>query len=135
MRTQLVRRQVQAMKPFISDIFCELDASMDGVVDVNEFQIGMERIVEAMRLHKFGKMPPELKAIFESGQLTELFEWIDVDKSGTIDPQEFIDSLSYLALQSAPTETIQILHLLRAQAVQLEELGAYFKKYCRIDSS
>jgi hypothetical protein len=135
LRMRTLRRQVQEFKPYIEAIFKELDSSGDGTLNVEEFKTGLERMVTAMQTKEFGKMPVVLKNVIGSDQLVDLFEFLDVDRSGGVDSQEFLDGVTYLALQSIPTETVQMLHLLRSQTTLLEHMGDDFKEYGKILNS
>jgi hypothetical protein len=121
MHRRMLRRKVHDFKPYVQGIFNELDLNRSGQLHKNDLELGMERIVRAIRKNQFGfSMPREVQDVMESDQLVELFEFLDSDGTGTLDLDEFLDGVAYLALQSIPTETIQTLHLLRSQRATLE---------------
>jgi hypothetical protein len=129
MRHRTLRRQVHKFRPFILRMFREFDSDGDGALSSEEFKEGMPRVIEAMRSNKFGDVPPELQDVIRLDQLENMFDWIDADKSGTVDETEFVDSISYLAVKDMPTETIQMMHLLRTQGRLLDKIVADSKEH------
>mmetsp|Transcript_95415 Transcript_95415/g.256214 ORF Transcript_95415/g.256214 Transcript_95415/m.256214 type:complete len:85 (-) Transcript_95415:24-278(-) len=60
-------------------------------------------------------LPPELRKVLASGQIVDVCSYLDADRSGEIDEDEFVDGIFNLMLQSVPVETTQMLQMLRSQ--------------------
>jgi Ca2+-binding EF-hand superfamily protein len=130
MHRNMLRRKIQLFKPIIESIFQKLDKDGDGKLKQSELQVGIENIIEDLRNKRFGhKIPHELKDVIVSDELADLFVFLDDDGSGTIDKHEFLNGISYLALKSVPTETIQTLFLLRSHTETLAKIRADLRAY------
>jgi hypothetical protein len=99
------RRKLKKLIPTIRDTFQKMDHSKDGKLQLAEVKLGIQE----------ADIPLELRDILEPERLTDFFEYLDADKSGEIDEEEFLDGIFQLVLQSVPLETIQTLEILRAQ--------------------
>lgn len=109
MQNARVKRKLKRYKPIIESVFEELDVSGDDCLQISEVIEGLKNM-HALRT----KIPEDLKCAL-SDKLVDLFEYIDIDGSGTLSKAEFIDGVVHLALTNVPVETIQIIQLLRFQ--------------------
>jgi hypothetical protein len=105
-----MRKKVKLLTPHIETLFDELDGSGDGAIEVAELTL------------KNVHMPKELKHIITEDKLKDLFQFLDMDGSGTVEKDEFVDGIMHLTLQSVPIETTQTLQLLRAQQKVISEM-------------
>mmetsp|Transcript_71953 Transcript_71953/g.190931 ORF Transcript_71953/g.190931 Transcript_71953/m.190931 type:complete len:179 (+) Transcript_71953:3-539(+) len=99
------RKTLQRNIPILEELFDKIDRDGSGSVTHDEIH----------NLHSKGqlKFPAEVQAIIDADHLVNMFEFIDKDKSGEIDKQEFIDGIVCLALNNLSIETLQILQMLR----------------------
>jgi voltage-gated sodium channel len=96
-----MRKKIRALTPHIEDLFVQLDKAEDGSLEVKELSL------TGIDMHK------DLRNVIEEDKLKDLFQFLDLDGSGTIDKGEFVDGIMHLTLQNVPIETTQTLQLLR----------------------
>jgi hypothetical protein len=68
------------------------------------------------------KIDRDLRKILHTDRLVEICDYLDSDRSGDIDQEEFIDGVFSLMLQSVPLETTQMLQLLRSNNEKLQRI-------------
>lgn len=98
-----LKKKVKSLMPVVEELFDQLDSSKDGTLELAELNVDTMPI------------PAALEDILDKDRLTDFFELLDDDGSGTVDKHEFIDGIMSFALQHVPIETTQTLHLLRMQ--------------------
>merc|ERR1719329_652328 len=77
-----------------------------------------------------GKLPPGLAEIVKPNEVLEFFEALDVDSSGELEEQEFVDGVVNLAMSDMPIATHQMLKLLRV----IQSRVAKLEKAATLDS-
>merc|ERR1712064_238966 len=75
----------------------------------------------------WGKLPQDFAPVTEGESITELFSVLDIDDSGALSKDEFVDGVINLALSDASLESLRHLRLLlqvksyqRAMSVELK---------------
>merc|ERR1719223_2251117 len=69
-------------------------------------------------------LPPGLAEIVKPNEVLEFFEALDVDSSGELEEQEFVDGVVNLAMSDMPIAThqmLKLLHLIQSKAGTLEK--------------
>merc|ERR1719468_561781 len=64
-------------------------------------------------------MPEEMQGCLTLGSVAELFEILDVDNSGLVTEEEFIEGIMNFCIFAAPVETIQMLKLIKMMRVEI----------------
>jgi len=111
--------QVSRVLPRLRDVFFELDRDGNG-------QISMEEVDQANPEHR-----EELLKLVQADNLQELFDMLDVDNSGEVDIDEFLEGIVKVVTTSQPVEFIRVMkqlslsrqniHDLRRQIQRLED--------------
>ncbi|CAK0891736.1 unnamed protein product, partial [Prorocentrum cordatum] len=112
------RKRWRVLEPVIRDTYRELDQNATGELSLSAFRYGLDNMKTAYKK----SLPIDLRKILDSDQLVELYEYLDVDRSGAIDEKEFTDGIFTLMLQSIPIETTQMLHMLRSNTEALQRI-------------
>jgi len=107
---KIKKRVFRKMVPEIRAMFNELDLNDDGTVTLDELTQANENLRS------------KLADFMRADNLVELFEMIDVDESGCIDINEFVDGIEKLVNSEQPVETIRILKQLVVSRRELGEL-------------
>lgn len=99
------RKILQRNLPLLEELFDKMDKDGSGSVTHDEIKV----------LHAKGQLrfPAEVQKIIDADHLVNMFEFMDKDKSGEIDKEEFIDGVVCLALNHMSIETLQILQILK----------------------
>merc|ERR1712194_109765 len=99
------RKILQKNLPGLEDLFDKLDNDGSGSVTHDEIKA----------FHDAGllKFPTEVQKIVDADHLVNMFEFMDKDKSGEIDKEEFVEGVVCLALNNLSIETLQILQILK----------------------
>jgi Ca2+-binding EF-hand superfamily protein len=100
------RRRLKQLQPQIKRIFEVFDKDSDGELDITE-------LCAALRRHQPVGVPADVKEIIRSEKLVDLFEFLDIDNSGTVNEDEFVQGVGHLAMSTVPVETTQTLNLLK----------------------
>merc|ERR1719362_180416 len=98
------------MLPDLRAMFYDLDINGDGTVTLDELRQANE------------DLRSKLADFMRADSLVELFEMIDVDESGCIDINEFVDGIEKLVNSEQPVEVIRILKQLVVSRRELGEL-------------
>jgi|ERR1712194_704290 len=90
----------------LSNMFDRIDKDGSGSVTLQEIQ----------KMHKAGELtfPQDITEMVDPDHLVGMFEFLDKDKSGEVDKDEFVDGVCALALSSMSIEAMQTLQLLRS---------------------
>ncbi|CAJ1327053.1 unnamed protein product, partial [Effrenium voratum] len=102
---KLGNEQVKAMIPQLRDIFTKLDR------DGNQ-EIHLKEIQQAERDGKV-KVPDNILDKASVQSMTELFSMLDVDKSGHLNCEEFIDGCLNIFLLDIPLRDLMMLKMIR----------------------
>jgi voltage-gated sodium channel len=111
-----MRKKIKVLTPQIETVFVDLDTSGDQFLAYNE--------IDFTDVH----LPAGLREFIDEDKLKDLFQFLDMDGSGTVDKAEFVDGIMHLMLQDIPIETTQTLQLLRAQQAAIESLHKQISK-------
>lgn len=104
----------------VRQVFHDGDKDGDGLMSTDEFDAHLPRIMEMMNEEGVDMTPDDLKSVFET---------IDIDKSGTIDAEEFINGMVYLSAELRAIHVIQVQYMLMKDHVRiLNRLGAIREK-------
>jgi len=109
------RKMLRRLKPDIEGVFRDIDKQQKRKLSLSELRSGLKNIIAASTKD----LPADLRKILDSGQIVEVCDYLDVDRSGEVDESEFIDGILSLMLQTVPIETTQMLQLLRSQSETL----------------
>jgi len=99
-----VRKQLWKLTPSIEKMFSDLDKDEDNAI-LREDLMNMDPA-------SF-RIPSDLSHIVKADQLMDLFDFFDMDRSGKVEQEEFVEGVFHLALSNVPAETTQTLHILR----------------------
>uniref|UniRef100_A0A7S0BD47 EF-hand domain-containing protein n=1 Tax=Pyrodinium bahamense TaxID=73915 RepID=A0A7S0BD47_9DINO len=105
-------RKVMKMQPHLRQFFRVLDTSGDGKVQIEELIQAMKRGVD---------IPPAVRDVVSVTRMIDLFDVLDMDRSGEIEEEEFVDGICQMALTNVTMEAAQILHLLRSFRREMRE--------------
>jgi len=111
-KRRILKQKVKELVPKIEMVFNEIDTDSSGSIDVNE-------ISRVQPSH----FPIELQDLLRTESLEELFLMLDVDQSGTVDKDEFVDGVLNLVLAEVPKEMLVVLKIVTLQherSMQLE---------------
>jgi Ca2+-binding EF-hand superfamily protein len=100
-----LRKVVKRIVPEIEEVFDKLDTDGSESLTFEE--------IEAATHNGELTLPDDIREIVEPHRLLEIFEFLDMDQSGTIEKDEFVDGVGSLAVSAVPIETTQILKLMR----------------------
>jgi hypothetical protein len=112
------RKRWRILEPHIRDVFRELDQYNAGELTLSDFRSGLDSMKAAYKK----SLPADLRRILDSDQLVDLYQYLDIDGSGSLGEKEFTDGIFTLVLQSVPIETTQMLHLLRSNSDALQRI-------------
>ena len=87
------KRALLELRQQIHDAFKEIDADSSGVINSAEITQASEQLP------------------FKPEQVLEFFETLDIDGSGEVEEQEFVDGLVPFLLSEVPNETQQTMKL------------------------
>ncbi|CAK0833477.1 unnamed protein product [Prorocentrum cordatum] len=104
-RQHEMRKVLKRIIPEIEEVFDKLDSDRSGVLTFEE--------IEAASNTGELALPEDIREIVEPHRLLEIFEFLDMDQSGDIEIDEFVDGVCSLAVSAVPIETTQILQLIR----------------------
>jgi hypothetical protein len=130
------RKRLRALQPTIKQIFQELinHASMDGPCPRTSTDkiclsiSGMRSALRGMLATRTIELPADIREILHADRLVEVCDYLDFDRSGEIDEDEFTNGIFSLMLQAVPIETTQMLQLLRSQSDALRRLQRDIKR-------
>lgn len=99
------RKILQKNIPNLETLFELIDKDKNGTISFEEMQ-GM---------HESGQLifPKDITSMIDPKHLVDMFEFVDTDKSGEVDRDEFIEGVCCLALSSMSIESLQMLQMLR----------------------
>ena len=109
------RRRLKQLKPQITRIFDAFDKNSDGELSIAELCMALQRPQPV-------GVPADVKEIIRSEKLVDLFEFLDIDNSGTVNEDEFVQGVCHLAMSTVPVETTQTLNLLKLNLKLLAEV-------------
>jgi len=105
------KARIKRMTPKLRQMFKSLSQG-DGVIQVEEL------------VHlDIQDLPEDFHSIHDNDSMVEVFEMFDVDGSGEIEEEEFVDGLLNMALVETPVETMVMMKLLREQRMSLKGLN------------
>jgi len=93
------------------DIFKKLDNDKDGGLSRQELGALPETLI-----------PHDLLAALCVDNLVELFDLLDVDQTGTIDRDEFVDGVLHMIVRDVPVETMRMMSMLQSVQHHLTSL-------------
>jgi Ca2+-binding EF-hand superfamily protein len=122
--TATMRHKLKGCRHWIEAVFDELDRSGDGKIQLSEvvsfFATRQTEGAPESSQSKFKtKLPREVEELLEPELLLEVFEYLDIDASGTVNKSEFVSGVTQLALADVPLETTRILELLKSVRLKL----------------
>lgn len=91
------------MLPEILKLFDLADADGSGEIAIEEMR----------EFESSGQIPDQLLDQASVGSMTELFNVLDVDKSGVVTREEFVEGLMDILLRDVPVSQMQQLKMLR----------------------
>ncbi|CAE7268119.1 NaCP60E, partial [Symbiodinium pilosum] len=91
------------MLPDIVNLFDAVDADSSGEIVIEEI----------CRFERDGLVPPELLDRASVDSMSELFQQLDVDSSGMVNREEFIEGLLDIFLREVPIYSLQMMKMLR----------------------
>ena len=90
------KAKMRELIPTIRHLFKEMDADGDGLCDLHEVLTAPPEIQQ------------ELGKVMGTDNLVELFEILDIDGSGSLDLDEFVDGISKLVCNDQPMDQIRM---------------------------
>eukprot|EP00747_Dinoflagellata_sp_TGD_P002512 gnl/TRDRNA2_/TRDRNA2_104586_c0_seq1.p1 gnl/TRDRNA2_/TRDRNA2_104586_c0~~gnl/TRDRNA2_/TRDRNA2_104586_c0_seq1.p1 ORF type:complete len:449 (+),score=60.90 gnl/TRDRNA2_/TRDRNA2_104586_c0_seq1:68-1348(+) len=111
------RNKMRKLSPQLIELFELIDANGDGMITTDE----IARYISDGKIMTFSE---ELAAILTPDTMMDIFDILDVDRSGNIDKVEFVEGILCMQLSDVPIETthmIKMLRLLRKMIVDLWE--------------
>lgn len=103
MRQTALRRHLKKLQPAMMKMFHCLDVDKDGVVKMDDFDL-----IDFSTL----RVPRDLRGFLKADQLKDLFDFFDIDHSGVINKDEFVEGVCHLAIADDAHATQQM-HMLR----------------------
>jgi len=94
----------------VRHVFHEADKDGDGLMSTEEFQAHLPHILEMMVEEGVEMTQDDLRGVFET---------IDIDKSGTIDSEEFLNGMIYLSAELRAIHVIQVQYMLMKDHVRI----------------
>merc|ERR1712151_1283527 len=88
-----LKTHCKRMLPQIWEAFNQIDGNHNGTLTRDEVE------------HCRSTLPPEIAERLEDKNLAEYFDLLDVDLSGSIEAEEFVDGILHLLLSEVPIET------------------------------
>merc|ERR1719329_1328281 len=104
------RALLEDLRPQIHSAFKEIDSDSSGIINKEEIMRASEHLPEILSKD----IKPE--------QVLEFFETLDVDGSGEVEEQEFVDGVVQILLSEVPIETQQTMKLLRLIRVKVLDI-------------
>ncbi|CAK0875049.1 unnamed protein product [Prorocentrum cordatum] len=118
----LRRGELRLLEPTVKRVFERLNKTPGTKsLSLEDFRSELEKIMQAPVLRDLD-LPPELRKVLASGQIVDVCSYLDADRSGEIDEDEFVDGIFNLMLQSVPVETTQMLQMLRSQGKSMKDI-------------
>jgi hypothetical protein len=121
-RRRGMRKMVKRLIPDIAKLFDDLDADKSGFLVAEELS---DTFFDHVTI------PKRLESILRHEKLSDLFEFLDMDGSGEVTREEFVDGVVHLVLQNQPFETSQTLQLLRSQQANIRDIRTLCEKVSR----
>lgn len=111
-----MRRVTRKLEPQIQEAFEALDTSGDGTITKHE-------VAQCSR-----ELPDILARLVKPESLQELFDMLDMDGSGKVESEEFVNGVLHLAMSDVSIETQQTLKLLRIIRRETSDTDRRLKK-------
>jgi len=117
MERQQRKEKVKAIIPMLKRVFDRMDRDGSGNVDLHELEIlGMLEV------------PEELEPLVMMDSMVELFEILDIDNSGTVSQDEFIEGILSMHISEVPLQQVQMLQMIRAVRDKISCIEARISK-------
>merc|ERR1711971_1287133 len=113
LQQKLRAKRIRKMTPILKSIFKELDSEAKSAVSFNE-----------LTALDVSTMPEEIQACLELSSVAELFDILDIDGSGLVTEEEFIEGIMNFCVLGAPVETVQILKLIKMLRAKVHQISA-----------
>merc|ERR1712232_1038673 len=101
LKDQMLKDGIRARVPIIEQVFSLMDCDGNGVITCEE--------ISKLRVDE---LPQDFMKMIDLDTVRELFEMLDVEQTGEVTKEEFIDGVLSLSL-SENLENLQLLKLLR----------------------
>merc|ERR1712232_1246183 len=101
LKDQMLKDEIRARIPIIEQVFSLMDCDGNGVITCEE--------ISKLRVDE---LPQDFMKMIDLDTVRELFEMLDVEQTGEVTKEEFIDGVLSLSL-SENLENLQLLKLLR----------------------
>ena len=110
------KAKMRDLIPTIRHLFKEMDADGDGLCDLHEVLTAPPEIQQ------------ELGKVMGTDNLVELFEILDIDGSGSLDLDEFVDGISKLVCNDQPMDQIRMQKNMNILRNDMKEVLYYVKE-------
>lgn len=119
-RLQELEAEMQHEKATLSKIFQSIDTDCSGTVTFDELEAGAENVAEFKQ---------KLKVMdVTRADLLQLFNILDEDQSGYLDPEEFINALFHMKFADSRTATVLVKHYVTEMGKRQERMEVEIRK-------